>query len=398
MSKFLEYVVPAFGGAAGVLGLAYMTADQFIADMPQVAPRLVTEAQAQAEAPAPVVAAQATTEAGGREGGFGLGRPATPEEIAAWNLDILADGTGLPVGSGDVATGDELFQDNCAACHGVFAEGVDNWPKLAGGEGTLADDNPVKTIGSYWPHLSTAYDYVRRSMPFGNAQSLTDDDVYAIVAYILYSNDLVDDEFVLSNENFTEVVLPNAGGFIVDDRPETEYPVWRAEPCMENCKESVEITMRATVLDVTPDDPTDDAPAAPVEMAATTQSAPEAEAEPEAEVAAAGDALDPELVAAGEKAFRQCSTCHMVGADAKSRTGPQLNEVFGRTAGTLDGFRYSPAMVEAGAAGLVWTEETMAEFLADPAGYVARTKMSFRGLRDPAEAAAISAYLKSAGG
>src|SRR5690606_23733137 len=109
------------------------------------------------------------------------------------------------------------FSENCAACHGEFAEGVDNWPKLAGGMGTLDHADPLKTIGSYWPHLSTAFDYVNRSMPFGNAQSLEPDQVYAIVAYLLYSNDLVEDDFVLSNENFTEVVLPNAEGFIVDD-------------------------------------------------------------------------------------------------------------------------------------------------------------------------------------
>lgn len=185
---------------------------------------------------------------------FGLGRPALPEEIAAWDLDVSPDGTGLPVGSGDVMTGDELFYDNCAACHGDFAEGVDNWPSLAGGLGTLDHDDPEKTVGSYWPYLSTAWDYVHRSMPFGGAQTLAPDDVYAIVAYILYSNDLVDEDFVLSNENFLEVEMPNANGFIIDDRDTVEVPVFTREPCMSNCKDSVEITMRATVLDVTPDE------------------------------------------------------------------------------------------------------------------------------------------------
>ncbi|WP_349305014.1 cytochrome c [Marivita sp. GX14005] len=185
---------------------------------------------------------------------FGLGREALPEEIAAWDLDVRPDGSGLPVGSGSVADGERLFSDNCAACHGEFAEGVGNWPELAGGEGTLADADPVKTVGSYWPYLSTAWDYVHRSMPYGNAQSLEPDEVYAIVAYILYSNFLVDDDFVLSNENFLEVEMPNADGFIVDDRAEAEYPQWRREPCMTACKDSVEITMRATVLDVTPDE------------------------------------------------------------------------------------------------------------------------------------------------
>jgi len=184
----------------------------------------------------------------------GLGREALPEEIAAWDVKVMPDGRGLPEGSGDVWTGDEAFGMYCASCHGDFAEGVGNWPRLAGGMGTLDRDDPVKTVGSYWPYLSTVWDYVNRSMPYGYAQSLSADEVYAITAYILYSNNVVDDDFTLSHENFAEVEMPNADGFIVDDRPETEYPDWRGDPCMEECKDAVEITMRAAVLDVTPQD------------------------------------------------------------------------------------------------------------------------------------------------
>ena len=187
-------------------------------------------------------------------GDYGLGRPATADEIAAWNVDIAPDGTGLPEGSGSVEDGEMIFADYCASCHGDFAEGVDNWPKLAGGDGTLDHEDPLKTVGSYWPYLSTVWDYVHRSMPFGSAQILTDDEVYAITAYILYSNYLVDYDFVLSNENFLEVEMPNADGFFVDDRETAEAHFWKDEPCMENCKDEVEITMRATVLDVTPDE------------------------------------------------------------------------------------------------------------------------------------------------
>ena len=187
------------------------------------------------------------------KGKFGLGRLATADEVAAWDVNVMPDGRGLPVGSGSVEDGEGLFSENCAVCHGEFAEGAGNWPKLAGGDDTLADDDPLKTVGSYWPYLSTTWDYVHRSMPFGGAQVLSADETYAIVAYILYSNNLVDDDFVLTNENFLDVKMPNADGFIVDDRPETEYSQWRAEPCMENCKTDVKITRRATVLDVTPD-------------------------------------------------------------------------------------------------------------------------------------------------
>jgi len=185
---------------------------------------------------------------------YGLGRPALPEEIAAWDVNVMPDGTGLPEGSGDVWTGDEVFGTYCASCHGDFAEGVGNWPSLTGGQGTLDRADPVKTVGSYWPYLSTVWDYVNRSMPYGYAQSLNADEVYAITAYILYSNGIVEDDFTLSHENFDEVEMPNADGFIVDDRAETEYPDWRRDPCMEDCKDAVEVTMRAAVLDVTPED------------------------------------------------------------------------------------------------------------------------------------------------
>lgn len=182
-----------------------------------------------------------------------LGRTATEAEIAAWDIDIRPDGQGLPAGSGDVLTGEEVFADNCAACHGDFGEGVDRWPVLTGGFGTLTQERPVKTTGSYWPYLSTVYDYIRRAMPFGSAQSLSNDDIYAITAYLLYMNDLVDEDFTLSNENFLEVRLPNEAAFYMDDRADIELPVFSAAVCMNDCKESVEITKRAAVLDVTPD-------------------------------------------------------------------------------------------------------------------------------------------------
>ncbi|WP_223475223.1 c-type cytochrome [Oricola indica] len=189
------------------------------------------------------------------DGAFKLGRAATEDEVAAWDMDIRPDGVGLPVGSGTVADGEVLYTDNCAVCHGDFGEAVGRWPVLAGGQDTLTDDRPEKTIGSYWPYLSTVYDYVRRAMPFGNARSLSDDDVYAITAYLLYLNDIVEDEeFELSNENFTDIHLPNEENFIPDDREQEAHYADKSEPCMTDCKpDPVGITMRARVLDVTPD-------------------------------------------------------------------------------------------------------------------------------------------------
>lgn len=322
-----------------------------------------------------------------RAGEYGLGRPALPEEIAAWDVKIMPDGRGLPEGSGDVLTGDDVFSENCAVCHGDFAEGVGNWPKLAGGWNTLDHDDPLKTVGSFWPYLSTVWDYVHRSMPFGNAQSLTPDEVYAIVAYILYSNNLVDEDFTLSPETFAEVEMPNAGGFFVDDRAVTEYAIWHGEPCMENCKESVEITMRARVLDVTPAHGETEEEASAAEPAAETVQTAAVVAEP------AAPAVDPALVAAGEAVFKKCKACHQVGEGATNRTGPHLNGVMGRAAGAVEGFKYSSGLADLGAGGLVWSEETLAAFLANPKAYVKGTKMSFAGLKSAEDQAAIAAYL-----
>jgi len=186
-------------------------------------------------------------------GKTGLGRAALPAEIEAWDIDIRADGKGLPPVKGSVKDGETLFIERCAACHGEFAEGVGRWPVLAGGQGTMRDERPEKTIGSFWPDLSTAFDYIRRAMPYGNAQSLTADETYAIVAFLLNMNNIVKDDFVLGRENFLSVMMPNAAAFYDDDREQAERHFWNRPPCMTNCKPDTKITGRAAVLDVTPD-------------------------------------------------------------------------------------------------------------------------------------------------
>ncbi|EGP08393.1 sulfite dehydrogenase cytochrome subunit SoxD [Bradyrhizobiaceae bacterium SG-6C] len=185
---------------------------------------------------------------------LGLGRPALPEEIKAWDTDVRADGKGLPPGKGTVKQGDALFQERCASCHGEFGEGAGRWPVLAGGAGTLTADRPDKTIGSFWPDLSTAFDYIKRAMPYGNARSLTDDEVYAIVAYLLSMNDIVKDEnFELSDKNFTSIKMPNATAFFDDDRETSEKQFWKKDPCMKDCRNAPKVTGRAISVDVTPD-------------------------------------------------------------------------------------------------------------------------------------------------
>ncbi len=185
---------------------------------------------------------------------IGLGREAHPDEVKAWDIDVRPDGKGLPVGKGSVKQGEELFQSQCATCHGEFGEGAGRWPVLAGGHGSLTKENPEKTIGSFWPYASTAFDYIRRAMPFGNARSLTDDEVYALTAYLLFMNDVVKDDFELSDKNFTSIKLPNEAKFYMDDRQTSEKAFWNPKPCMKDCKPAkAEVTKRASVIDVTPD-------------------------------------------------------------------------------------------------------------------------------------------------
>ena len=333
-------------------------------------------------------------------GPLGLGRQATPEEVAAWDIDVRPDGLGLPEGSGSVADGEAVYVERCAVCHGDFAEGVGRWPVLAGGFGTLASDNPVKTIGSYWPYLSTVWDYVHRAMPFGNAQSLSPDEVYAITAYLLYSNDLVDDDFVLGRENFTEVHLPNEANFFADDR--SESPLFGPhEVCMQDCKAEVRITMRARVLDVTPEgagvaETGEEALALAEEAVEEEGSLAEAAAEDAAEeVADAQPAIDAELAAAGETLFKRCQACHQVGESARNRVGPVLNGIYGAPLAQVEDFRYSKALLGKAEEGLVWDEATLGAFLESPRTWAKGTRMAFPGLRKEPERVAVIEYLKS---
>ncbi len=167
---------------------------------------------------------------------YGLGKDVAADVIAGWDIDIRPDGQGLPEGSGSVEDGEALFEDQCAMCHGSFGEGVDAWPKLSGGADTLTDDRPEKTVGSFWPYASTLWDYIHRAMPFPAPQSLTADETYAITAYVLYLNDIVDDEFVLTKENFSTIEMPNKDGFYIDDRPDTNNT-----RCMKDCKDASSI-------------------------------------------------------------------------------------------------------------------------------------------------------------
>lgn len=151
---------------------------------------------------------------------YGLGRPATPAAIAAWDIDVSPNGAGLPKGSGSVAAGQAVYAAQCAACHGAKGEGKPA-DVLVGGQGTLATPKPVKTIGSFWPHATTVFDFIRRAMPYQAPQSLSNDEVYAVTAYLLHLNGIVPADAQLDATTLPQVRMPNRDGFIADARPDT---------------------------------------------------------------------------------------------------------------------------------------------------------------------------------
>lgn len=152
--------------------------------------------------------------------GPNLGEPITAADLAPWDISIQTDGSGLPPGSGTVADGEVIFRNQCMACHGEAGAGQPN-DRLVGGHGTLEQLNQVKTVGSYWPYASTVFDYIRRAMPFTTPQTLTNDQVYALTAYLLHLNGIIDKDATLNARRLARIEMPNADGFIMSypERP-----------------------------------------------------------------------------------------------------------------------------------------------------------------------------------
>jgi S-disulfanyl-L-cysteine oxidoreductase SoxD len=146
--------------------------------------------------------------------GPNLGRAATAAEIAGWDVDIPPDGRGLPPGAGAAAAGAAVYSAKCQSCHGEKGAGQPN-DRLVGGQGTLAGPAPVRTIGSYWPYATTIFDYVRRSMPYHQPQSLTADEIYAVTAYLLSLNGIIADGDVMNAQTLPQVRMPNRDNFIL---------------------------------------------------------------------------------------------------------------------------------------------------------------------------------------
>ena len=183
-------------------------------------------------------------------GHYGYGRAPTAKEIAGWDIDARPDGAGLPPGSGSVARGAEVYDAQCAGCHGTFGEGAGRFPKLAGGKGSLRADRPQLTVGSYWPFVITLFDYINRAQPYIAPHSLSSNDVYAVTAYVLNLNDIVANNFIADRNTLPKVNMANHGRFTwKDPRPDTS-----ATECMKGCADpkTIGIESSAEGKDVTP--------------------------------------------------------------------------------------------------------------------------------------------------
>jgi S-disulfanyl-L-cysteine oxidoreductase SoxD len=175
-----------------------------------------------------VVAGQGAVAQDGRR--FDVGQPTRVSELRSWNIDVGADGGGLPPGRGSVQAGKAIYETKCLACHGVEGQGQP-MDRLAGGQGTLKSAKPVKTIGSYWPYATTIFDYVRRAMPLDRPQSLSPDEIYALTAYLLHLNGIVGPDATMNAQTLPMVRMPNRAAFRSDPRPDVSNTA-----CERDCR------------------------------------------------------------------------------------------------------------------------------------------------------------------
>ena len=161
-----------------------------------------------------------------------LGKAISEQTVARWNIDVRTkDGLGLPGGSGTVAQGKAVYEKQCASCHGPDAKGGPVYGTMVGGIGSMTQSPRILTPGSMYPYAAILFDYTRRAMPMNAPQSLTNDEVYAVTAYIYNLNGLIPNDAVVDAKYLTAMEMPNRNAFIKDTRPDV-----KAERCMNDCK------------------------------------------------------------------------------------------------------------------------------------------------------------------
>ena len=261
---------------------------------------------------------------------YGFGRVPTPQEIAGWDIDVRPDGRGLPPGRGTVAQGQVLYDAKCASCHGTFGESTD-YMAIAGGVGTLASDQPIRTTGSKLNHATTLFDYLRRAMPFNAPQSLTDDETYALTAYVLHLNDIVPADAALDRVSILAVRMPNRDGFTTDHglMARTGKPDTANVACMRDCGPAPQVASRIP----------EHARGDHGDLAAQTRSLAA-----DAKVARASAPRSPAELAKQAA----CMACHAVSAKL---VGPSFRDVAAKYAGDGAAARKLAASIRAGSVG-----------------------------------------------
>ncbi len=290
---------------------------------------------------------------------FRFGTPAAPEQIRAWDIDVRPDGAGLPPGRGSVAQGQQIYDAKCASCHGTFGESTD-YMVLAGGVGTLQSDTPNRTTGSKLNYATTLFDYIRRAMPFQAPKSLTDDEVYALTAYVLNLNDILPADAALDRESLPQVRMPNRDGFT------TEHGMMRVDgkgdvasaACMKDCPVEIRLASQipayardshgnlaeqtrplAAVEGIDTSRPAGD-PQPSGGSAVVAKSLPAAAAVTPAPPASAGAALAKSL---------GCTTCH---GTTSAIIGPAFRDVARKYAGDAGALALLSAKVRQGGSGV----------------------------------------------
>ncbi len=159
----------------------------------------------------------------GREGKrYDIGRAPTAQDFVAHQYLVGPKGQGLPKGRGTAKEGRAIYMQSCTACHGLRGEGTNEYPALVGGKGSLKSDQPLPTIGSYWPYATTVWDYINRAMPYQTPGTLKPDEVYAVTAYLLSINGIVHPDFELNERTLATVKMPNRDGLVPDPRPDVK--------------------------------------------------------------------------------------------------------------------------------------------------------------------------------
>ncbi len=269
---------------------------------------------------------------------YGFGTPATPAQIAGWNIDVRPDGAGLPRGRGSVEEGQPIYDEKCASCHGTFGES-NSYLQIAGGVGSLGTDQPIRTTGSKLQYATTLWDYINRAMPFNAPQTLTPDEVYALTAYVLNLNDIVPAGTTLDQDSLPKLVMPNRDGFTTkhgfmarDGKPDTHNSA-----CMKDCVQEVRLSSelpehaRGQHGDL----------AAQARSVGTAAPADVVASAAPAKAAAASSPLDLAKASA-------CTACHGI---AEKLVGPGLREIAARYKGDAAAEGKLVAKVKAGGSG-----------------------------------------------